>query len=354
MSRQRTPSATAFYDQLAAAYDSTLDMHIADSTQLELTGRMPLSAGPAGRIAAEFRRRDEEGSLQWCRHLRPESPRPAIWLAWRPGRLYCGPCMAQLPPLSSKEDRRCDACRSVQPKIHPCRAMIPARLLPERAGKPEETRPPAVIMYGLCGRCKARSVTEGKLAAAAVPVRFRMPAFGRPLTADETAGLSAAVAVARHFTRGEPEEMLAAVTAPGVDSYRVTWGLLILVRYALEGVLQLAEYDPQAGPPSFEEVLTQITGTGARWRDNPLIKFPGEMAAGTREAAGIILRIRAGDQEALSAIVPDWRAVTLGGLCLIAAVAELAVMAGLAGEQEQVWSVMLEEIASWSPGLWEQ
>jgi hypothetical protein len=348
VSGPRDPWAVALHDQLGAAFDDVVEMWVAEAVQLKLTGGRPVLAGPAARVLAAFERRDKDGALQWCKHLRPESPQPAVWLAWRPGRLYCGPCMVQLPPLSGREDRRCDACRSVQSKITQCRSMAPGRLLPERTGKPAEARPPVVLMYGLCGRCRARTEAESKRAAAAAPVRFCLPAFGRRLGAEEAASLRTAVEVARHYARGEHEEMVAEATAPGAHLHRVTWGLLVLAMYGLEGVIATAETDPGAARPTFEEVLGRMTEMPARWETHPLIKYPAELTAGARKAAALIRRARAGDRRALSGVAKDARDLTIGGLLLLGSIPALATVAGVASDPEQVWAVMREAIDYWA------
>jgi len=82
-------------------------------------GRSGLLGADASPVVARFLAAVQSGGLDLCRHVRRLAPVPATWVPWAPGKIRCGECTAlEFARISgTKEDRRCDQCGTIQPKI---------------------------------------------------------------------------------------------------------------------------------------------------------------------------------------------------------------------------------------------
>lgn len=106
-------------------------------------------------LIARMRQRGMAGQLTLCPHLSYTAPSPAFWCAWAPGRLRCAACAhgAQRRIRGTREDMRCDHCRTVVPQIHPDMAQLPA-IVVDLPPWPAGCVPPVTLMFGLCPRCQ--------------------------------------------------------------------------------------------------------------------------------------------------------------------------------------------------------
>jgi hypothetical protein len=337
-----------------------MDFLAADSQQIGAhhnkgTGTLPNAerlTGPDRKIIDAFRQRDESGGLSWCRHLKPGSPQPAVWLAWRPSRLYCLPCVPRLPQISSKEDRRCDACRTIVPKIHPCRMMAPARPLPARQGKPEEVRPPVIMMYGLCGRCRARGAAARAELVDSTPCRFRLLPVAQQAPPQAADLFRAAVALTRAVDAHDQDAIVAA--GGSHDPRQLLWATAHLVIAVTETLGAQGEWREDAAPPDPAELWESIPATLHRWEGygpDTGLSFP-ELRQHCGAAVGLIKRVHRGEREALADLTTVAAAVPVlaGAAYVLAAVVSMPVVANLAGNAEQVWAAVLEGIDRWESG----
>jgi len=112
-----------------------------------LTGRRDIDARLLP-VLARFWELVRSGELDMCRHVRALAPSPAVWQAWAPGKIRCQEC-ARLESAriqDTKEDRRCDQCGTIQPRITSGMAETPA--VPVRG-----VLVPVITLYGLCAHC---------------------------------------------------------------------------------------------------------------------------------------------------------------------------------------------------------
>jgi hypothetical protein len=343
--RKLGPARQALRDQADAAYAECLDRSIAgriladggiDPSQAGFIS-FQHSAGPAMKIVDVFRSRDNEDTFTYCKHLRKDAPQPAAWQAWRPGRLYCGPCLVSLPRLSSKEDRRCDACGWIGGSITPGNLTVPAKDLPERAGKPAQIRPPVTIFYGLCGRCMAAERADKDRVIALTPVRLDFSLLHSPGPGERAVYL-AALEVSRMLSgsgaRGTAE-FFARDDLPAVN--HVAWGLVnlcILVTGSIARYATPADGDDQ---PSFPFILRSFTDLTARMVENPVIRFDRAIAGCIRKTAALIVSIHDGDYDAFSRLNGTGQAeITVGASYLLEMAIGAMIPAGLAGSPQQV------------------
>jgi hypothetical protein len=96
----------------------------------------------AARATVPSRKRNEGGSLRWCKRLRPESPSPRRGQPWRPSRLYCAGRAWPSPWPSSREPPRTAAAVAIEDGQHP-RGLLrhrpgSARLLRRRPAEHQE------------------------------------------------------------------------------------------------------------------------------------------------------------------------------------------------------------------------
>lgn len=102
-----------------------------------------------------LQQRGMAGQLTLCQHLSYTAPAPSFWCAWAPGRLRCTACAhtANTRIRGTTEDRRCDNCRRIVPKIHPDMAQLPAVVV-DLPPYPAGCVPPVTLMFGLCPACQ--------------------------------------------------------------------------------------------------------------------------------------------------------------------------------------------------------
>jgi hypothetical protein len=95
------------------------------------------------------------GKLTLCSHLSPTAPQPAWWCAWAPGRLRCAHCAqtASHRIKGTREDRRCDHCRTIVTLIHADMAQLPPLVI-DQPPWPPACIPPVTMVYGLCAACQ--------------------------------------------------------------------------------------------------------------------------------------------------------------------------------------------------------
>jgi hypothetical protein len=122
-----------------------------------------VTPGPVTRsLISRMHARGLAGQLTLCPHLTYTAPAPAYWVAWAPGRLRCLPCAraAAKRIKGTREDRRCDNCRTACPKIHPDMAQLPA-IVTDLPPYPAGCIPPIAVMFGLCPACQHDDTTTG-------------------------------------------------------------------------------------------------------------------------------------------------------------------------------------------------
>jgi hypothetical protein len=149
------PGVSALLDQAdAAGADAARIMHligVLDGTPVQ--NRVP---GPVyAALVSRMRQRGMAGQLTLCPHLSYTAPEPAFWVAWAPGRLRCPACAqtAHKRIRGTIEDRRCDHCHTVVPRIHPDMVQLPAVVVDFMPG-PAKCVPPVTLMFGLCPACQ--------------------------------------------------------------------------------------------------------------------------------------------------------------------------------------------------------
>jgi hypothetical protein len=352
--RKRPARGSALADQLQAAEMHASDLLLSDCLHLGVRGTEPpfnaqQGTGPVRKVADRFRRTDEAAEMTWCRHLKPDSPQPAVWQAWRPSRLYCASCVAHLPPLSGKDDRRCDGCRWVGTKIWPHRMMMPGRSLPARSGKPEEARPPVMLMFGLCGRCQAKAKAAAAEVAAATPCKLRIPPAGRPVTAAEATDFRTALMLARAIGEGDKEK--AADLPAKADLLQLLWATVMLVIVLTTESLHQAEWAPDAVPPEPAELWDMFPATLARWDSyGPAAGLSSKKLQDyCNTAVKLIKQVHRGDDYAFTQFTTREAAIPAlaGAEWILAAITQWPVQAGLAATADQVWAEMLGAIGRW-------
>ena len=352
--RNRPRPGSSLADQLQAAEMHASDVVLMEGLHLGAHGNEPpfhieRGTGPVRKVVDRFRQADESGQMTWCRHLKPGSPQPATWQAWRPSRLYCGPCMVKLPPLSSKEDRRCDACRWVGTKIWPQRMMVPGRSLPAREGKPGETRPPVILMFGLCGRCQARAKAAAAELAEATPCRFRLPPAGRPMTAAEIGLFRMAATLARAVGEGNREK--AADLPAETNLLELLWATAALVISMTRAFLGQADWHSETGPPELRELWDEIPAALTRWDaygPEAGLARP-ELRDYCAAAVDLVKQIDRGDPDVFAPFTTYKAAapVLAGMVWILAAIVQWPMRAGLAATEDQVWAELLDGITRW-------
>jgi hypothetical protein len=111
--RNRPARGSALADQLRAAEMHAAETLVAESMHLGSRGTEPpfdpeRGTGPVRKIIDRFRQADESGQLSWCRHLKPGSPQPAAWQAWRPSRMPGRPSIKREPTSSPNSPNSLD------------------------------------------------------------------------------------------------------------------------------------------------------------------------------------------------------------------------------------------------------
>ena len=157
----RAAAATSLLDQAQAATDHAHGIlhNIAIRCGGRETWRTPgkVSTALAARMQTRMLTQAEAGVPTLCEHLSFVRPAPSYWLAYAPGKLRCGPCAQRAARRirGTSEDQRCDHCRRpARPGIHPAATALPAMVV-DIAPMPLTGLPPIVLMFGLCGPCKA-------------------------------------------------------------------------------------------------------------------------------------------------------------------------------------------------------
>lgn len=92
----------------------------------------------------------QSGQIGMCKHIRRLAPTPGVWLPWAPGKIRCQDCagLEMTRIAGTKEDRRCDQCGTIQPKIRSHMVLTP----------PFNIQGIVIavgIQWGLCGHCDA-------------------------------------------------------------------------------------------------------------------------------------------------------------------------------------------------------
>jgi hypothetical protein len=149
------PQTTALLDQAdaATAQASKIMGALASMEGTPVVHREPGLIFRA--IIGGMQQRAMAGQLTLCLHLSYAAPEPAFWCAWAPGRLRCVACAHETNKRirGSREDRRCDHCRAVGPKIHADMAQLPA-IVVDLPPWPPGCVPPVTLMFGLCPACQ--------------------------------------------------------------------------------------------------------------------------------------------------------------------------------------------------------
>jgi hypothetical protein len=114
----------------------------------------PVTRRIVERLHAKMLARALTGEPTMCDHLSYTAPTVALWPAFAPGRLRCPACADRVVKRirGTVEDRRCDGCGRVVPKIHPCATQIPS-IVVDVGALPLASLPPILVQYGLCHRC---------------------------------------------------------------------------------------------------------------------------------------------------------------------------------------------------------
>lgn len=153
------PAVTALLDQAdAAGRHSLAIMHAAahhERTRVRYTQPGPVTTAVLRRMHRKLLAQALAGHPILCPHLSFTAPAAAAWVAHAPGKLRCTDCARAAAERinGTREDRTCDHCRKVVPRIHACAVQLPA-LVVDLPGLPAVASPPALVHYGLCPRCK--------------------------------------------------------------------------------------------------------------------------------------------------------------------------------------------------------
>ncbi len=145
------PASTALHDQAQAAANHArriLDaFHQVEGGALRYDHVTGADAAILGRLAHRL----IAGDITRCPHTTGITP--LFWVAWAPGRLRCGRCAddANRRIRGTVEDRRCDCCRRIVPRIHPVTIQLPALVL-DHPQHPAAL-PPILARFGLCAGC---------------------------------------------------------------------------------------------------------------------------------------------------------------------------------------------------------
>jgi hypothetical protein len=149
------PAATALLDQADAA-SVHANATMAAIARIEGTPVLNVEPGTVMRtLITRMQARGLAGQLTLCPHLTYTSPAPAYWCAWAPGRLRCAPCAAAANNRirGTREDRRCDHCRTVAASIHPDMVQLPPVVV-DLPPYPPKCVPPITMQFGLCPPCQ--------------------------------------------------------------------------------------------------------------------------------------------------------------------------------------------------------
>lgn len=155
----RAVALTALMDQTnAAAREADNLLHaIAEHEGTRVQHHVP---GPAARaILTRMQSRVLDtaaaGHPTLCKHLSYTAPAVAFWVAHKPGKIRCADCAqtADRAVQGTREDRTCDHCRRVVPRIYPNAALLPAAVI-DLAPLPLTAVPPIQVNYGLCPDCR--------------------------------------------------------------------------------------------------------------------------------------------------------------------------------------------------------
>lgn len=150
------PGTTALLDQAdAAGTDAARIFHglaALDGTPVQHRRPGPVYAA----VIRQLERRALTGQLTLCPHLAYTRPEPSFWCAWSPGRLRCAPCAQAAHDRihGTAEDRRCDHCKRIVPRIHADAAQLPPVVV-DLPPWPPRCVPPVIVMFGLCPACHA-------------------------------------------------------------------------------------------------------------------------------------------------------------------------------------------------------
>jgi hypothetical protein len=115
-----TPYCSHLNDQLAAAsQDATHRLHRLSERISDLI-RYRTSRWVTAQVV-DLSVRLLTGRVRGCPHVDLAAPTVVLAVAWRPGRLWCGPCLrAEGERMrGTTEDHICDVCRTVVEVVHP-------------------------------------------------------------------------------------------------------------------------------------------------------------------------------------------------------------------------------------------
>jgi len=155
------PGTTALVDQADAA-SAQANAAMAMIATREGSPIRHVEPGPVAQaLIARMRGRAIAGQLTLCLHLSYTAPAPAFWCAWAPGRLRCAACArtASIRIKGTREDRRCDHCRTVIPRIHADMVQLPPVVV-DLPPWPARCVPPITMMFGLCPPCQHKDAGQ--------------------------------------------------------------------------------------------------------------------------------------------------------------------------------------------------
>jgi hypothetical protein len=157
------PRLVALLDQAGAADAETTSLIQATVQALASLGETPEQVSARAfhrriqrRMSKALRGTLEAGTSPVCPHMRIDAPAPAVWLAWKPGRLRCVMCAGRASERigGTREDHTCDSCRRYSPRQLKWGAYTLPPLL--ASIDPPLITPPVIVHYGICGRCDRR------------------------------------------------------------------------------------------------------------------------------------------------------------------------------------------------------
>ncbi len=114
------PYATHLIDQLAAASeDAVHKLHrLGEHAGEPITYRVsPWITAQVADLGVRLLTR----RVRHCEHVDLAAPTVMLAAAWRPGRLWCGPCLVAEGERmrGTAEDQTCDVCQTVVEVVHP-------------------------------------------------------------------------------------------------------------------------------------------------------------------------------------------------------------------------------------------
>lgn len=146
-----TPAAAALIDQAHAAANHGAQLFADTAQRVNATVDLTVPTGARAAILNRLSQMSFSGQVTGCPHLRPTSPQPQFWAAWKPGRIRCAGCLglAAVAIKGTAEDRRCDHCQRIVPTIYSCQMLLPGYVLPDLL----LSSGPTLITFGLCPPC---------------------------------------------------------------------------------------------------------------------------------------------------------------------------------------------------------